>query len=170
MSGKHRLIILILIMAAVGGIWWMKNPPQGDPAAVDDSEFALHVVESFDLQELKSHGLPIMIDFGADYCPPCRAMAPILEELNVELRGKAIIKYVDVEKLPQLAADYPVRVIPTQVFFDHLGNPFFPADPESLGMLLYTITDTDEHVLTAHEGGLNKEQILAVLAEMGMER
>ncbi len=44
-----------------------------------------------------------------------------------------------------------------------------PADLESSSMLIYTVKDTKEHVLTAHEGGLTEEQLLGILKEMGME-
>jgi thioredoxin 1 len=170
MSGKHRFIALFLIVSAIFGVWWMKRSANGNSTALDDqSAFALHADDSIDLEQLKSYGLPIMLDFGADYCPPCRAMAPVLEELNAALKEKAIIKYVDIEKYPQLAESYPIRVIPTQVFFDQHGNPYLPSDPEALGMLLYRRADSAEHVLTAHEGALNKEQILAALREMGLD-
>ena len=72
-----------------------------------------------------------MIDFGADSCIPCKEMAPVLKELNEELRGKVIIKFVDVWKYQSLAEGYPISVIPTQVFFDKDGKPYTPKDPEA---------------------------------------
>jgi thioredoxin 1 len=132
-------------------------------------DFALHVEDKLDLDRLKSYGLPIMIDFGADYCPPCREMKPTLEKLNEELKGKVIIKYVDVEKLTKVAQDYPIRVIPTQVFYDKEGNPFNPSDPDAAGMYIYSHRETNEHLFTVHEGLMTETDILAVLREMGME-
>lgn len=163
----YKRIILIAILVVLAGIWFLKNKPV-DPE-VDKSEFALHVTDSLDLEQLKSYGLPIVIDFGADSCVPCKEMAPVLKELNEELRGKAIIKFVDVWKYQNLADGYPISVIPTQVFIDKDGKPFTPSDPEGMMMLMYTTRDTDEHVFTTHEGGMTKEAILAALREMGMD-
>jgi len=130
------------------------------------------VLEATDinLEQLKSYGLPIVIDFGADSCIPCKEMAPVLKELNSELQGKAIIKFVDVWKYPELAEGYPISVIPTQLFFNKDGKPYTPSDPESMRMAMYVKDDTNEHVFTTHEGGMTKEQILNALSEMGLEK
>lgn len=162
-----KQLILITIVIVLVGIWYIKNKPV--EAEVDQSEFALHVTEQIDLEQLKSYGLPIVIDFGADSCEPCKAMAPVLVELNQELRDKAIIKFVDVWKYQGLAEGYPISVIPTQVFFDKEGKPFTPSDPAGMGMIMYSTKDTNEHVFTTHEGGMTKAEILAVLREMGLD-
>lgn len=110
-----------------------------------------------------------MIDFGADSCIPCKEMAPVLKELNSELQGKAIIKFVDVWKYQSLAEGYPISLIPTQIFIDAKGKPYIPKDPEAIGVNMYSNNDTKEHQFTTHEGGLTKEQLLNVLEEMGLE-
>lgn len=76
---------------------------------------------------------------------------------------------VVVWKYQNLADGYPISVIPTQVFFDKDGKPFTPSDSEGMRMLMYTARDTNEHVFTTHEGGMIKDEILAVLREMGMD-
>lgn len=134
-----------------------------------ESDFELHVTEKIDLEKLKSYGLPIIIDFGADSCLPCKEMAPVLKELNAELQGKAIVKFVDVWKYQSFADGYPVSVIPTQIFIDSNGNPYKPKDPEAMQMQMYELKSTGEHVFTAHQGGMTKEQILSVLKEMGLK-
>lgn len=170
MIEKKKIIIPILIFAIIGGIWFIKN---SEIQALSDEDinpdFTLHVTEKIDLEQLKSYGLPIMIGFGADYCPTCKEMAPVLEKINRDLQGKAIIKYVDIGKYQELVEGYPVRAIPTQVFFDKKGKPFTPADPEGMQMYLYSLRETNEHVFTAHEGGMTEEMILAALREMGLE-
>ena len=173
-----KIIIPILIMLAIGTIWFMKHVAQPKiPANKAGSsshpavkpEFALHVTEELDLEKLKAFGLPIMIDFGADSCAPCKEMAPVLVKLNEQLQGKAIIKFVDVWKYQKLGQGYPIRVIPTQVFFDKNGKPFVPSDPQASRMTMYVTKDKNEHVFTVHEGGMTEAMILAVLKEMGMK-
>ncbi len=164
-----KIIIPLLIVAVIVAIWFVKNNDKLPEITSDNPDFALHVTEEIDLKKLKSYGLPIMIDFGANSCIPCKEMAPVLEKLNKELQGKAIIKFVDVWKYPELAQNYPISVIPTQVFFDKEGNPYTPSDPQVFQMNMYSLRDTNEHVFTTHEGGMIEEMILAVLKEMGLE-
>ena len=67
-------------------------------------------------------GKPTVADFGARTCIPCKKMAPILEELNRELKGKANVTFTDVWATPDLAQDYRIQMIPTQIFFDAKGK------------------------------------------------
>jgi len=67
-------------------------------------------------------GKPTVADFGARACIPCKKMAPILEELNRELKGKANVTFTDVWVTPALAQEYRVQMIPTQIFFDAKGK------------------------------------------------
>lgn len=130
----------------------------------------LNLTGPFDLAEYRSAGVPVVIDFGADSCVPCREMAPVLVALHAELRGKAIIRFVDVWKYRDLSEDIPLQVIPTQVFIDSAGKPFTPSERLQIPMTQYSTRDTNEHVFTTHEGGITKEQLLSVLYEMGMQK
>lgn len=181
-----KVIIPVLIVCVVACIWVVKNNKKGtdysltgksgsavtdksESKSTDNPDFALHVTEKIDLEKLKSYGLPIVIDFGADSCDPCKKMAPVLKELNAELQGRAIIKFVDVWKYQALAEGYPIRMIPTQIFIDGDGKPYNPKDPKAMQMALYSRRDTNEHVFTAHEGGMTKEQLMSALKEMGLK-
>lgn len=171
-----KILIPILVVVAIGAVWFAKNGANignADPMTPENADanpdFVLEVTEELDIETLKAYGLPIIIDFGADSCVPCKEMAPVLKELNEELRGKAIVKFVDVWKYPQLADGYPIEVIPTQVFFDTEGNPFAPSDPEASQMIMYSLRETNEHVFTTHQGGMTKDMLMAALIEMGME-
>lgn len=171
-----RVVVIALIAVAVIAIWYAKNMHGIDNEIADnqivsnENYLPLHINEKFDLDALKSYGLPIMIDFGADSCAPCLEMAPVLKRLHKELQGKAIIIFADIWKYPEIAEDYPIRVIPTQIFIDSNGEPYTPSDPEKLQMNLYTLKDTDEHILTTHEGGMNEAMILYVFSDMGLEQ
>jgi thioredoxin len=67
--------------------------------------------------------LPAIIDFYADWCGPCRALSPILEELSTEYAGKIEIYKVDTEATPELAALFEVRGIPSLLFIPMDGEP-----------------------------------------------
>ena len=69
-----------------------------------------------------SSGKPTVADFGARTCIPCKKMAPILEELSRELKGKANVLFTDVWATPDLAQNNHIQMIPTQIFFDAKGR------------------------------------------------
>ncbi len=78
---------------------------------------ALEVTDAtFDEVVLKSDK-PVMVDFWAAWCGPCRMVGPIMEQLHSEYEGKAIIAKVDVDANQQFAAKYGVRNIPTVLVF-----------------------------------------------------
>ncbi|MBI1920616.1 MAG: thioredoxin family protein [Geobacter sp.] len=67
-------------------------------------------------------GRPVVIDLGARTCIPCKKMAPILESLSSEYRGKATVLFIDVHENRAAAEKFRIQMIPTQVFFDGKGK------------------------------------------------
>jgi thioredoxin 1 len=74
------------------------------------------------VRQALSSGKPAVIDLGARTCIPCRKMAPILEGLSLEYRGKASVLFIDVHENQSAADRFKVRMIPTQIFFDGKGR------------------------------------------------
>ena len=74
-------------------------------------------ITSENFASLKNGELPLVVDFWATWCGPCRMMAPIIEELAKENDGKVVIGKCDVEENEDLATEYGIRNIPTVLFF-----------------------------------------------------
>ncbi|MGY6709904.1 MAG: thioredoxin [Rhizobiaceae bacterium] len=75
---------------------------------IDNSNFQSDVLEA---------GEPVVVDFWAEWCGPCKMIAPALEEIATELGGKVKIAKINIDENPELAAKYGVRSIPTLMIF-----------------------------------------------------
>ena len=174
-----RIAVPAVILLIILGIWSVKNygdsrknnalPTESGALVLTDEEkadFALDA-ESLDMDKLTSYGLPIVIDFGAGWCGPCREFAPIFEKMHDEMLGKAILKYVDVDKYSELAGNYPVSVIPTQVFINPDGTPYVPSKDLGVEFKTYSDKESGKTAFTVHEGGLTEAQLRDILSDMG---
>ncbi len=75
---------------------------------VDNKNFKSDVLDS---------GVPVVVDFWAEWCGPCKMIAPSLEEIAKEMAGKVTIAKLNIDENPDLAAQFGVRSIPTLVMF-----------------------------------------------------
>jgi len=94
----------------------------------------------------QASGLPRLVDLGAGKCIPCKMMAPILEELKDQYKGRMDVVFIDVWENPNAGTQYGIKLIPTQIFFDAAGKELF-----------------------RHEGFFSKEDILAKWKEFGVD-
>ena len=90
-------------------------------------------ITSENLSSLKSGNLPLVVDFWATWCGPCRMVAPIIAELAEAYDGKVVIGKCDVEENEDLAAEYGIRNIPTILFFKggEVVNKLVGAQPKA---------------------------------------
>ena len=98
-----------------------------------------------DLRQALTSGKPVLVDFGANSCIPCRQMRPVLKEVGTEYSEKATILVIDIYKNQNLAQEYKVLMLPTLVFFDSKGKEAF-----------------------RNVGIMEKEKIVGKLKEIGM--
>lgn len=74
-------------------------------------------VTSENFESLKNGNLPLVVDFWATWCGPCRMVGPIISELAEKYDGKIVVGKCDVEESDELAAEFGIRNIPTILFF-----------------------------------------------------
>lgn len=131
---KFSLFLIVFI-----AVWMISC--QEEKAAVSPEE-----PKTPSAQEAPKIALPKLLDLGADKCIPCKKMAPILEELKEQYKGKMEVVFIDVWKNSKESDKYGIRLIPTQIFFDASGKELF-----------------------RHEGFFSKEEILNKWKELGID-
>jgi thioredoxin 1 len=131
MKTNQRIAFIVGLAIAVGVVIANKNTAPSHEAG--------------SMSEAATHPLPRLVDLGAGKCIPCKAMAPILDELRTEYADTFQVVFIDVWENPTAAEPYNINLIPTQIFFDAEGQE-----------------------LWRHEGFLGKEDILAKWKELGV--
>ncbi|GEM_PF-784449 len=99
------------------------------------------------IKKAMASGHPVLVDFGRGTCIPCKKMMPILAELGEEYQGRLEVLILDLDEYYELAKEYGVQVIPTQIFFAASGEE-----------------------LSRHVGFMPREEILVQLESMGLSR
>ena len=79
-----------------------------DPIALTDESFEAEVIQS---------AVPVLVDFWAEWCGPCRMVAPIVDELSQEYEGRLKVGKVDVDSEKKVASEFNIRSIPTLLIF-----------------------------------------------------
>lgn len=109
---------------------------------------ALQVTDSSFKQEVIDSDIPVLVDFWAPWCGPCRMVAPVVDEIATQYAGKLKVVKINTDENPKVASDYGIRSIPTLILFKggekvgfHVG-----AVPKS------TLSKTVEDILAPKEG------------------
>ena len=77
----------------------------------------LHVTDNNFDAEVLSNDLPVLVDFWAEWCGPCKAISPIVEEIATDYAGKLIVAKINIDENPSTPSKYGVRGIPTLMMF-----------------------------------------------------
>ena len=78
---------------------------------------ALHFTDASFEQDVLKSDKPVLVDFTATWCGPCRMIAPIIEELAGEYASRAVIGKVDIDENPNISMNYGIRSVPTLMIF-----------------------------------------------------
>lgn len=82
----------------------------------------VNTTESSFKQDVLESDIPVLVDFWAEWCGPCKAMAPVLESIAAKYEGRVKVVKVDVDANMDLGAEYGIRGIPTLILFEN-GKP-----------------------------------------------
>jgi len=102
--------------------------------------------QAAEAKEIPAKGMVTMVDLGAKKCVPCKMMAPVMEKVEKDYQGKALIHFFDVWEDREPAMRFRIRAIPTQIFFDK---------------------ETKE--VYRHEGFMSEADIVSQLTKMGVK-
>jgi len=109
------LIIIGVLILAFAVLYLAARSKMKNIADVEDNESILTLSDKNFQHQTRNR--IVLVDFWAGWCVPCKMMAPVLNDLTEELKGKAYVGKVDVEKYQILAQKFNVRNIPTMVLF-----------------------------------------------------
>jgi thioredoxin 1 len=141
-----RKIVGMLAALGVVALSGCDKAPSRDPAAAPMTQAAAPMTQASVNGPGAAKPVPRLVDLGAGKCIPCKAMAPILDELRSDYAGRLEVVFIDVWQRPEEAEPYGVRIIPTQVFYG-----------------------ADGRELARHEGFMDRAQILAQWKALGEE-
>jgi len=149
-----KVIIVLCLLVGVVVVVWAKSAKDAKPAVIDASskpagkevvEAPAKPVETARTDKSEAPvATPRLVDLGAGRCGMCKRMAPILEQLREDFKGRFEVVFIDVWKNAKAGEKYKIRMIPTQIFFDAAGKELF-----------------------RHEGFYSRENILSKWEEHG---
>lgn len=110
------LVYVFMIYPSLSNATNTPSQPRVEKKAIGDAS----VLNNYPFEVKKN--IPTLVDIGRGTCAPCKAMAPIIKELQGELSGKANVIYIDLTKHPDAGMDFGIQSIPTILFYDTRGK------------------------------------------------
>ena len=102
--------------AMIGGLFAWFSGPSLVTADIEPGVLQIDSAKTFERRVLGADK-PVLVDFYSDSCPPCRELAPTIEQLAKQYRGRAVISKVNVNELPELTTRYGIYGVPTVLLF-----------------------------------------------------
>ena len=99
---------------------------QSDSTSTDKG--AIHLTAADFQPTLDNSAVPVMVDFYAVWCGPCKLAGPIIDRLSETYRGRALVAKLDVDEYADIAAQYEVRSIPTVIVFNKVDGKMIPVE------------------------------------------
>jgi thioredoxin 1 len=150
MNKAMKIAIVVALVALVGTVFALKQKNKGSAsepvAAASPNPATITESNPQNLENTTTAKLPRLLDLGATKCIPCKMMAPILDGLKKEYKGRLEVVFVDVWENPDEAKKTGIKIIPTQIFYDASGKELY-----------------------RHEGFFSKEDILGKWKEFGVD-
>jgi thioredoxin 1 len=112
---KTKMIITGIVITVIGALFLLARSKMKNVPLVEDSTNILTLTDKNFQYQTKNK--VVIVDFWADWCVPCRMMAPVLNDVSNELTGNNFVGKVNIEQYQSLAMKYQVRNIPTLVLF-----------------------------------------------------
>lgn len=173
-----KLVILVGALMSLTAVVSAKVPSAGPRPvnqAAQDPLFELVATGDFKLEDVVGKGYPVIINFSATWCGPCRMLKPIFKEANEDYKGKAILKTIDVgdESMKDIVIAAGVRAIPHQIFFYPDGTiPTEKTSPklfERFGLREGVNRKTGE-VVACRTGFMNRDVIDGIIKELSSKK
>jgi thioredoxin 1 len=143
MSSMWKALIVVIAITVAVTVVVLQQRAESPRSGTDDVRAGLGVTGE---PTEPYTPLPCLVEFSAGDCGPCKTMAPILDELAREYKGRLRIEIIDIWKRPAAGEEHNIRMYPTQIFYDAMGNELF-----------------------RHEGFFSREDILAKWKDLGQD-
>lgn len=136
-----QLLLTFMIIISLALTWYILQLRQQLSIYVSQDSIDFDANTADEINDLKSDGKPMIIVFGADYCPICISYRPYIKELNRIYGEKIVIKYIDTVAHEGIRKEYNIELIPSTVFYYADGTIYRPRDNIEVNPTNETVSD-----------------------------